>query len=142
MCEINPVPAQAATAAPAPTATGIQLRPRRSAPVGVLTGALGAPVITPLIESLGRSDVRVLTVENQFFGGNTGVTGLMTGEDVSNGLAGEPPGHRYLLPDVCLSDDGRFLDGVGVDELPRPVEIIPTDGIALRAALDTAGTAT
>ena len=132
----------AATTVPEPTATGIQLRPRRSAPVGVLTGALGAPVITPLIESLGRSDVRVLTVENQFFGGNTGVTGLMTGEDVSNVLAGEPAGHRYLLPDVCLSDDGRFLDGVGVDELPRPVEIIPTDGIALRAALDTAGTAT
>ena len=52
----------------------------------------------------------------------------------------EPHGHRYLIPDVCLSDDGRFLDGLGVADLPRPVEIIPTDGIALRAALETAGT--
>src|SRR6056297_2895318 len=54
------------------TTVGLSLRPRRSAPVGVLTGPLGAPVITPLIESLGRDDVRVLTVANEFFGGNTG----------------------------------------------------------------------
>ena len=116
--------------------SAVMLRPRRSAPVGVLTGTLGAPVIAPLIESLGRDDVRVLPVENRFFGGNTGVTGLMTGEDVTRVLAGEPDGHRYLLPDVCLSDDGRFLDGVTIDELPRPVDVVATDGAALRAALE------
>ena len=49
-------------------------------------------------------------------------------------LAGEPEGHRYLLPDVCLSD-GRFLDGTTPADLPRPVEIVPTDGDALRRAL-------
>ena len=117
-------------------AATISLRPRRSAPIGVLTGELGAPVITPLIESLGRDDVRVITVRNDFFGGNTGVTGLMTGEDVARTLAAEPQGHRYLLPDVCLSDEGRFLDGTTIDDLPRVVEIIETDGIALRRALE------
>jgi hypothetical protein len=30
---------------------------------------------------------------------------------------------------------GRFLDGTTPAELPRPVEVVPTDGIALRAAL-------
>ena len=35
----------------------------------------------------------------------------MTGADLTRVLAAEPAGHRYLLPDVCLSDDGRFLDG-------------------------------
>ncbi len=93
-------------------------------------------MITPLIESLGRTDVRVITVRNDFFGGNTGVTGLMTGEDVSRTLAAEPEGHRYLLPDVCLSDEGRFLDGMTVEQLPRLVEIVETDGIALRNALE------
>jgi putative radical SAM enzyme (TIGR03279 family) len=122
---------------PAADAT-ISLRPRRSAPIGVLTGELGALVITPLIESLGRDDVRVITVRNDFFGGNTGVTGLMTGEDVARILAAEPQGHRYLLPDVCLSDEGRFLDGTTIDELPRVVEIIETDGIALRSAIEPA----
>ncbi len=122
----------------APTSTvAVSLGTSRVAPVGVLTGTLGAPVIEPLIRSIGRDDVRVVPVENRFFGGNTGVTGLMTGEDVARVLEGEPTGHRYLLPDVCLSDDGRFLDGVTVSDLPRPVEVVPTDGIALRRALET-----
>ncbi|MFK7919480.1 MAG: DUF512 domain-containing protein [Ilumatobacter sp.] len=114
----------------------VSLRPRKSAPIGVLTGTLGAPVIEPLIASLGRTDVRVIPVENEFFGGNTGVTGLITGDDVSRVLHAQPEGHRYLLPDVCLSDEGRFLDGVTVDELPRSVEVVATDGVALRAALE------
>ncbi len=72
-------------------------------PVGVLTGELGAEVIRPLIESLGREDVRIVPVENSFFGGNVGVTGLMVGEDLVRVLSKEPEGDRYLLPDVCLS---------------------------------------
>ena len=60
----------------------------------------------------------------------------MTGADLTRVLAAEPAGHRYLLPDVCLSDDGRFLDGGTVDDLPRPVEVVATDGHALRAALE------
>jgi hypothetical protein len=90
-------------------------------------------VLAPLIATLGR-DVRLLTVENEFFGGNIGVTGLMVGHDIARVLACEPHGHRYLLPDVCLSG-GRFLDGLTPAELPRPVEIIATDGAALRAAI-------
>jgi hypothetical protein len=49
-------------------------------------------------------------------------------------LAQQPEGHRYLLPDVCLSA-GRFLDGSTPNDLPRPVEIVATDGAALRSAL-------
>jgi hypothetical protein len=101
----------------------------------VLTGEYGARVLQPLIDHLARTDVRVLPVPNRFFGGNTGVTGLMVGEDVSAVLGAAPHGHRYLLPDVCLSE-GRFLDGVTVEQLPRPVEVVPTDGRALRAALE------
>ena len=44
--------------------------------------------------------------------------------------------YRYLLPDVCLSN-GVFLDGTSPADLPRPVEIVPTDGHALRAALES-----
>ena len=52
----------------------------------------------------------------------------------------QPAGHRYLLPDVCLSE-GRFLDGMTVAELPRPVEVVPSDGYSLRLALGGAGAA-
>ena len=74
-------------------------------------------------------------MRNEFFGGNTAVTGLLTGADLCRVLDQEPQRHRYLLPDVCLSDDHRFLDGLTVADLPRPVEVVATDGFALRAAL-------
>ncbi|MEY2553517.1 MAG: hypothetical protein QOC57_1377 [Ilumatobacteraceae bacterium] len=115
--------------------TSLRLSPRRQAPVGILTGEFGARVIAPLIADFARSDVRVVTVANEFFGGNTAVTGLMVGPDLQRVLAAEPHGHRYLLPDVCLSE-GRFLDGTTIDDLPRAVEVIATDGISLRKALE------
>ncbi len=115
--------------------TPVSLSARRDAPIGILTGALGAPVIEPLVASVGRPDVRVIPVPNEYFGGNIGVTGLMVGEDVARVLEGEPEGHRYLLPDVCLSR-GVFLDGMSVADLPRPVDVISTDGTALRTALE------
>jgi len=99
----------------------------------IVTGELGAAVLEPLLDALpGR--VRLLPVKNGFFGGNIGVTGLLTGEDVSAALEGQPEDDRYLLPDVALSR-GRFLDGTTAAQLPRIVEIVPTDGGALVHAL-------
>lgn len=118
--------------------TRVSLGAARHAPVGVLTGTMSAPVIEALTNSLDRGDVRVIAVPNHYFGGNIGVTGLMVGEDLARVLAGEPEGHRYLLPDVCLSR-GVFLDGASPADLPRAVEIVPTDGAALRHALTLGG---
>jgi hypothetical protein len=116
----------------------VSLRPRRSAAVGIVTSPYGAQVLGPLLAAHPRSaDVRLVEVENRFFGGNIAVTGLLVGADIGRVLALEPAGHRYLLPDVCLSG-GRFLDGSTVDDLPRPVEVVATSGAALRAALDGA----
>ena len=97
-------------------------------------------MLRPLIDALDRPDVRVVAVPNRFFGGNIGVTGLLVGEDLAAVLAGQPEGHRYLLPDVCLSG-GLFLDGTKPEDLPRRVEVIGTDGIALRRALSWSGAA-
>jgi len=115
-------------------ATPVRLGPRPDAPVTVLTGELGAKVIAPIIETFWHDDVEVLAVENCFFGGNVGVTGLLVGGDLARVLADVPEGRRYLLPDVCLSG-GRFLDGMVPADLPRPVEVVATDGAALRSAL-------
>ncbi|MEY3680187.1 MAG: DUF512 domain-containing protein [Ilumatobacteraceae bacterium] len=115
--------------------SSLSIRPSRRAPVAILTGEYGARVLQPLVATLSRPDVRIVPVVNEFFGGNTAVAGLMVGADLSRVLAGEPEGHRYLLPDVCLSE-GRFLDGTTVDDLPRPVEVVPTDGLSLRRALE------
>ena len=99
----------------------------------LVTGEMGAAVLEPLLDELpGR--VRLLPVKNGFFGGNIGVTGLLTGADIAAALDGQPEHDRYLLPDVALSR-GRFLDGTTAAELPRVVEIVPTDGGALVRAL-------
>ena len=111
----------------------VTLRPRRGAPVTILTGTYAAPILRPLVTSV-RPDSDVLAVENRYFGGNIAVAGLMAGEDVAEALRGAPVGRRYLLPDVCLSG-GVFLDGSRPGDLPVPVEIVPADGAALRAAL-------
>ena len=107
-----------------------------TAPVAVLTGEYGALVLGPLVDSLARDDIRLVPVANRFFGGNIGVSGLLTGSDLVDVLNGQPEGHRYLLPDSCLSE-GRFLDDLTIADLPRPVEVVPTDGLSLRRALDS-----
>jgi len=103
--------------------------------VTVLTGTYGAQVLRPLVAAHPRQDVTLHVVPNDFFGGNIGVAGLMTGEDVGRALAGVPEGSRCLLPDACLNE-GRFLDGLTLADLPRAVEVVPTDGRSLRIALD------
>jgi NifB/MoaA-like Fe-S oxidoreductase len=103
----------------------------------VVTGELGAPVLAPLVPALADvagAPVWVLPVANRFFGGNIGVTGLLTGADVAAALEGMDPASRVLLPDVVLSN-GRFLDGATVEELPVAVEVVATDGASLVRAL-------
>jgi len=110
---------------------------RTGAPIALLTGAYGRAVLEPLLPDLtarAGAPVRCLEVENRWFGGNIGVTGLMTGPDIARTLADVQPGERVLLPDVALSED-RFLDGSTVADLPYPVEIVATTGVALVEAL-------
>lgn len=133
--EPRPTAPASASSGPASGGVSVMVGPRRGAPVAVLTSTAGAAVLEPLVAAVDRSDVRLLPVANQYFGGTTSVTGLLVGEDIARTLENEPVGHRYLLPDVCLSG-GRFLDGATVDDLPRAVEIIPTDGAALRRAIE------
>mgnify|MGYP002880065704 CR=1 FL=1 len=63
------------------------------------------------------------------------IAGLMVGEGIARVLSEEPENDRYLIPDVCLSK-GKFLDGMSPDDLPREVDVVTTDGIALRRALE------
>jgi NifB/MoaA-like Fe-S oxidoreductase len=123
-----PRAADRATPTPDPAAAGS---------IAIVTGEYGERVLTPLLPALreaARMPVRLLAVPNRFFGGNIAVTGLLTGRDVCEALTDQPPGDRYLVPDVVLSRD-RFLDGTTIADLPRVVEVVATDGASLVAAL-------
>ena len=102
----------------------------------VVTGEYAAPILRDLFDDQGFTDVAVLAVANTYFGGNIKVAGLLTGQDLIVALADVPSSTVCLLPDVCLSE-GRFLDGLTLDDLPRPVLTVRTTGHDLRNALES-----
>jgi NifB/MoaA-like Fe-S oxidoreductase len=108
-------------------------------PVAIVTGSYGATIMRDALHEQKFTDVLILEVENNYFGGNTAVAGLMTFEDIYRVLSEDKGEHIYLLPDVCLND-GVFLDGGSIEDLHREfdVEVLPTSGSSLRDRLESA----
>jgi putative radical SAM enzyme (TIGR03279 family) len=104
--------------------------------ITVLTGEYAAPILRTLFDEYGFGDIEVRAVQNRYFGGNIKVAGLMTGADLRRVLEDIPASTVCLVPDVCLSE-GRFLDGLTLDDLSRPVMSVPTTGRDLRATLES-----
>ncbi len=101
----------------------------------VVTGEYAAPILRDLFDSHGFTDIGILPVKNSYFGGNIKVAGLLTGLDLTTALADIEPNTVCLLPDVCLSE-GRFLDGLTLDDLPHRVITVATTGQDLRSTLE------
>ena len=111
----------------------ITLRPRRSAPVAILTGSYGASVLAPHAgrprrRPGGRGREPVLRRQHR--------------RDRADGGGGPPagpgrPARRSSVPAARRLPvrGGCFLDGTTPEDLPRPVEVVATDGSFLRAAL-------
>jgi len=60
------------------------------------------------------------------------VTGVLTGQDLLNGLQNRPLGDAILLPDVMLKHgETRFLDNMTVEDLAAQLKtpILPVSGI-------------
>jgi NifB/MoaA-like Fe-S oxidoreductase len=102
----------------------------------VITGEYAAPILRGLFDQHGFAEVNILPVKNSYFGGNIKVAGLLTGQDLCNALASMPSSTVCLLPDVCLSE-GRFLDGLTLEDLPHPVITVRTTGQDLRNTLES-----
>jgi putative radical SAM enzyme (TIGR03279 family) len=103
--------------------------------VTVLTGEYAAPILRTLFDEHGFGHIEVKAVKNRYFGGNIKVAGLMTGQDLEVALSEVNASNVCLVPDVCLSE-GRFLDGLSLDDLSRPVMSVATTGRDLREALE------
>jgi len=101
----------------------------------IITGEYAKPILRTLCDENGFADVEIMAVENAYFGGNIKVAGLLTGQDLIKALADVPASTVCLLPDVCLSE-GRFLDGLTLEDLPHPVITVRTTGQDLRKTLE------
>jgi putative radical SAM enzyme (TIGR03279 family) len=108
-----------------------------------LTGAYGERVLrwaTTSVFGIAPEELglNLVSVENQFFGGNIAVSGLLAGRDVMEALSRLPSDCKVVLPDVALSR-GRFIDGLEVVGLQESwhgeLEVVPANGVALREML-------
>jgi NifB/MoaA-like Fe-S oxidoreductase len=102
----------------------------------LLTGEFGASILRLALAILGREDISIREVANTYFAGTVAVAGLLTAEDLIPVLK-EDLTARWVLPDVCLNE-GRFLDGASLADLPCEVEIVATTGTALAELLASA----
>ncbi len=113
--------------------------------ITLVSGTMFAPVLEGLVSDLGLDDVlRVIAVQNHFFGGNVGVTGLLTDADLSAAIRSDESTGVYLLPDVVGNADGVTLDDVPLDDIAprtgRDVRLVSSDAAGLvdgiRSAVD------
>lgn len=92
----------------------------------IMTGTLFAPVLEQMIEGLNErtgTRLHVVAVENQYFGGDVSVAGLLTG---SCYLAARKHvrGDFVIIPSASVkSDDEIMLDGVKLGELERELAL-------------------
>lgn len=86
----------------------------------ILTGEMFAPILREQIEKLNPligSNLRVLAVPNNYFGGDVAVAGLLTGQDFIT-MKDKIEGDFVIIPPHTVkSDEPILLDGMTFDEL-------------------------
>ena len=86
----------------------------------VMTGSLFAPVLRKMIERMNQqvgTRLEVVAVENDYFGGDVSVAGLLTGGDFL-AASERVRGDFVIIPKVALkSDEPIMLDGMSFAEL-------------------------
>jgi putative radical SAM enzyme (TIGR03279 family) len=112
--------------------------------VSLVTGKAAAPTMRLLCEKLAARVpglvAQVFEIENNFFGPEITVAGLLTGKDVADQLSGKELGDEVLIPAAMLRAEGDlFLCGMTPDELAErlgtPISAVNGDGRELMAAL-------
>ena len=115
--------------------------PRR---MDIVTGTLAAPLIRRLMEEVHRRfpavKVTVHAIQNDFFGGNVSVAGLVTAADIQAQCKGKLSSRVLGVPEVMLRDEkDMFLDSVTLAQLEKQlgvkVKILPADGAGTLRAL-------
>ena len=95
----------------------------------MVAGCAQQEFLTPLVERAGIGDVfRPLYVNNDFFGGNVDVTGLLVGVDMSRAIKRAASSRAdnlnrrdnlFLIPSVVFNDDGITLDDMTLEDMEK-----------------------
>ncbi|MBF0458109.1 MAG: DUF512 domain-containing protein [Nitrospirae bacterium] len=97
-------------------------------PVSMFTGMSFYPYLKKFTQKLNKKtgmDLRVVPVENQFFGTTVTVTGLLTGRDIMRAFMGQiRPDEVIFIPDVTLRDgQNMFLDDTTTDFIGEALSV-------------------
>jgi putative radical SAM enzyme (TIGR03279 family) len=92
----------------------------------IMTGTLFAPVLEQLIDRVNQrfgTRLKVVAVQNEYFGGDVSVAGLLTGGDFL-AARGEVSGDFVIIPKVALkSDEAIMLDGMRFEALREKFDV-------------------
>ena len=106
-----------------------RLQPERlSWVVGSLVGASLAPVVERLCQVQGL-ELQLQALPSPYWGCDQVVTGLLTGQDLLDGLQGRDLGERVLIPSVMLRQGQPvFLDDLTLEEVEQrlgcPLQVV------------------
>ena len=108
------------------------------AKIDVISGTSFAKVLKKLVDV---PNVRILPVENKFFGSKVNVSGLLTGGDIIDALKESGRRDLILIPATALkSGEEIFLDDVSLEDLRKifaPAQILPIkNGFEFRKILE------
>lgn len=90
----------------------------------VATGVIAYEFIKSLTDKLSGEPIHVYKIENDFFGNQITVTGLITGGDLISGLKGKPLGKTLLISKSMLRhDEDIFLDDMTLSEVKEALGV-------------------
>ncbi|HMJ25018.1 MAG TPA: DUF512 domain-containing protein [Pyrinomonadaceae bacterium] len=113
----------------------------------IMTGTIFAPVLRKQIDRMNRrfqTRLHVVAVENEYFGGDVSVAGLLTGEDFIAARE-QVSGDFAIIPRVALkSDDPVMLDGLRFEDLKTEfgVPVYAHDFESLATAIESGSVST
>lgn len=121
----------------------LSVKPGKNRTVSVATGEAAFDTIAALCKKAQLAlGIRVIVyaVGNTFFGGGVNVTGLLTGQCLTEGLRDRPLGERLLLSkSMTRMGDDVFLDDMTVNDLSKAlgteVCVVDVDGQSFIDAL-------
>jgi NifB/MoaA-like Fe-S oxidoreductase len=73
--------------------------------------------VVPALRAIQGLSVRLVVVENRFYGASVTCAGLLAGEDIARALAAAGRVDAALLPGNVVNAEGLFVDDVSLDSL-------------------------
>ena len=100
----------------------------RQREIALATGRLMYPYIGKILEEIRKKFPNITThlyaIRNDFFGERITVSGLITGQDLTGQLKGQPLGERLLLPCNMLKiGEPVFLDDFTLEEVENSLQV-------------------